>query len=120
VLASTFMINHFELFGLQQAYEVLRNRPAGHPPFRVRWMYRYDRHPIMTGFLIGSWVTPKMTVDHLLFALGVTMYIWVGVYFEERTLRRELGKTYEEYCARVGSIVPTFGAGGRGGRAPRH
>lgn len=108
LLAASFAINHFELFGLQQVYQTLRNRPLTQPPFRVRWMYRFDRHPIMTGILIGLWATPTMTVDHLVFAIGATIYVWVGVFFEERSLRRQIGQPYEEYCKRVGSIVPTF------------
>lgn len=108
LLAATFAINHFHLFGLQQSYQALRNRPLTEPPFKVRWMYRFDRHPIMTGILIGSWVTPTMTVDHLLFAVGITCYVWIGVFFEERTLRHQLGRAYDEYCQRARSIVPTF------------
>jgi protein-S-isoprenylcysteine O-methyltransferase Ste14 len=111
LLAASFAINHFELFGLQQVYQALRNRPLTQPPFQVRWMYRFDRHPIMTGILIGLWATPTMTVDHLLFALGTTVYVWIGVFFEERSLRRQLGRPYEEYCQRVRSIVPTFKGG---------
>jgi len=64
----------------------------------------------MTGILIGIWSTPTMTADHLVFALGASIYICVGVHFEERTLRRELGGAYQEYCARVRSVVPTFAA----------
>jgi len=110
LLAASFAINHFELFGLQQVYQALRDRPLSPPPFQVRWMYRFDRHPIMTGILVALWVTPIMTVDRLLFAVGTTIYIWVGVFFEERALRRQLGRPYEEYCQRVRSIVPTLKA----------
>ena len=108
LLAASFAINHFELFGLQQVYQTLRGRPLTRAPFRIRWMYRFDRHPIMSGILIGLWATPTMTLDHLLFAAGCTIYVWIGVFFEERSLRRQLGRPYEEYCARVRSIVPTF------------
>ena len=108
LLAASFAINHFELFGLQQVYRVLRGRPVTPAPFRVRWMYRFDRHPIMSGMLIGLWVSPTMTVGRLLFALGCTIYISIGVFFEQRTLRRQLGRPYEEYCERVRSIVPTL------------
>ena len=73
-------------------------------------MYRIDRHPIMTGLLIGIWVTPTMTLDRLLFAAGCTVYVWIGVYFEERSLQRQWGPTYDEYRQRVGAIVPTFTA----------
>jgi protein-S-isoprenylcysteine O-methyltransferase Ste14 len=109
LLAASFAINHFELFGLKQAYQALRGRPFNAAPFRERWMYRFDRHPIMTGLLIGLWVTPTMTLDHLLFAAGCTVYICIGVHFEERSLQRQWGPLYEEYRARVGTIVPTFG-----------
>jgi methanethiol S-methyltransferase len=108
LLAASFAINHFELFGLQQVYQALRRRTPTHAPFQVRWMYRFDRHPIMTGVLIGMWVTPTMTVGHLLFAVGCTIYIGIGVFFEERALRRAFGRPYEEYCQRVHSLVPTF------------
>lgn len=108
LLVASFAISHFELFGLQQVYRRLLNRRPTQSPFRERWMYRFDRHPIMTGILIALWVTPTMTVDHLLFAIGSTAYIWIGVFFEERSLRRQLGRTYEEYRQRVGSVVPTF------------
>jgi len=108
LLAASFAINHFELFGLQQVYQALRGRPLTQAPFRVRWMYRFDRHPIMTGVLIGMWVTPTMRMDHLLFAAGCSVYVCIGVFFEERSLRRQLGRPYEEYCARVRSVVPNF------------
>ena len=108
LFAASFAINHFELFGLQQVYRALRGRPLTPVQFRVRWMYRFDRHPIMTGLLIGLWLTPTMTLGRLVFAAGCTVYIWVGVFFEQRSLRRQLGRPYEEYCERVRSIVPTF------------
>jgi protein-S-isoprenylcysteine O-methyltransferase Ste14 len=108
LFAASFAINHFELFGLQQVYQVLRGRPLAETPFQERWMYRFDRHPIMTGILIGLWATPTMTLDHLLFAAGSTLYVWVGVFFEERSLQRQWGRDYEAYRERVGTIVPTF------------
>lgn len=108
LFAASFAINHFELFGLQQVYQALRGRPLTAAPFLERWMYRFDRHPIMTGLLVGIWVTPTMTLGHLLFAAGCSVYVWIGVYFEERSLRRQWGRRYEEYCDRVGTIVPTF------------
>jgi methanethiol S-methyltransferase len=108
LFAASFAINHFELFGLQQVYQTLRGRPLTEVPFQERWMYRFDRHPIMTGVLIGLWAAPTMTLDHLLFAVGSTLYVWVGVFFEERSLQRQWGTEYEEYRERVGTIVPTF------------
>jgi len=109
LLAASFAINHFELFGVQQVYQTLRGRPLTPAPFRVRWMYRFDRHPIMSGILIGLWATPTMRLDHLLFAIGCSVYVCIGVFFEERSLHRQLGRPYQEYCANVRSIVPTFG-----------
>ncbi|CAN5631847.1 hypothetical protein BH09MYX1_BH09MYX1_01630 [soil metagenome] len=108
LLAASFAINHFELFGLRQVFEFLRGRPITRTPFKERWMYRLDRHPIMTGVLVGMWVTPTMTVDHLLFAAGSTVYVCIGVHFEERSLVRQLGLPYEDYRKRVRTIVPTF------------
>ncbi len=108
LFAASFAINHFELFGLQQVYQTVRGHPLTEAPFQERWMYRFDRHPVMTGVLIGLWVTPTMTLDHLLFAAGSTLYVWIGVSFEERSLQRQWGRRYEEYRERVGTIVPTF------------
>lgn len=105
---ASFAINHFELFGLRQVYQYFRGEEVTSVPFKERLMYRFDRHPIMTGALIGLWVTPEMHMDHLLFAILASVYIVIGVYFEERSLRRQWGDTYEDYCKRVGSIVPSF------------
>jgi len=106
---ATFAINHFELFGLQQVYRYFRGQNLEPVPFRERLMYRFDRHPIMTGALIGSWVTPAMTTDHLLFSTMLTIYIVIGVSYEERDLFQHLGQTYADYAKRVKSVVPTFG-----------
>ena len=105
---STFAFSHFELFGLRQVYQYFRGEEVTPVPFKERWMYRFDRHPIMTGALIGMWITPRMQLDHLLFAGLGTVYIVIGVYFEERAMRRQWGSTYDDYRARVRSIVPTF------------
>lgn len=103
---ATFAIDHFELFGLQQVWRFFRGRPPASVLFRERWMYRFDRHPIMTGLLVGIWVTPEATGGHLLFAASASVYVAVGVYFEERALHREWGERYRGYRRRVGSIVP--------------
>jgi len=103
---ASFAINHFELFGLQQVWSYFVGRPVVPAPFRERWMYRFDRHPIMTGALIGMWVTPTMTLGHLVFAIGFSLYIVVGVFFEERSMLAQWGDRYEDYCDRVGTIVP--------------
>ncbi|MEO8153868.1 MAG: hypothetical protein ABI605_12415 [Rhizobacter sp.] len=107
LFAASFAIDHFELFGLRQVYQALRGLPLASTPFKERWMYRFDRHPIMTGLLVGIWVTPTMRLDHLLFAAGSTVYICIGVHFEERSLRRQWGQQYVDYRKRVGTLVPT-------------
>lgn len=103
---ASFAIDHFELFGLRQAWSFFVGRPIAPVEFRERWMYRFDRHPIMSGALLGMWITPTMTLGHLVFAIGFSLYIIVGIFFEERSMRAQWGATYEDYCDRVGSIVP--------------
>lgn len=106
LFVATFAIDHFELFGLLQVWRVFRREPIAPVPFRERWMYAFDRHPIMTGVLLGVWVTPEMTLGHLVFAVASTLYIMVGVRFEERALRRQWGAAYDAYRRRVRSLVP--------------
>lgn len=108
LFAASFAIDHFELFGLRQVWSFFTGRPVAPVQFRERWMYRFDRHPIMTGALLGMWITPTMTLGHLLFALGFSLYIVVGVFFEERSMRAQWGARYADYCSRVGTIVPRF------------
>jgi protein-S-isoprenylcysteine O-methyltransferase Ste14 len=106
VLLSTFMINHFELFGLQQAWFHMRSREAQAPELRQPFFYRWVAHPLYAGFFISFWATPKMTAGHLLFALGMSVYILIAIRYEERDLRGLFGRDYEEYRATVGMLTP--------------
>ncbi len=105
VLAS-FMINHFELFGLQQVYFNLINKPEPSPHFTERMFYKFVRHPIQLGTLIGIWSTPTMSMTHLILSLPLTVYVLISLKYEERDLVTTLGKNYEEYQKRVRMIVP--------------
>jgi protein-S-isoprenylcysteine O-methyltransferase Ste14 len=107
VLLSTFMINHFDLFGLRQVFYYFRNRPAGETSFKTNWLYRIIRHPIMFGFLVAFWATPVMTVGHLLFAVTTTAYILMAIKFlEERDLAKSLGEPYRKYQRNVPMLIP--------------
>ena len=105
VLAS-FMINHFELFGLQQVYFNLINKPEPSPHFTERMFYKFVRHPIQLGTIIGIWSTPTMSMTHLILSLPLTVYVLISLKYEERDLVTTLGKNYEEYQKRVRMIVP--------------
>jgi methanethiol S-methyltransferase len=106
VLISTFLIDHFDLFGLRHVFLYATGRPHTPVPFRTAALYRVVRHPIMLGFLIAFWATPVMTWGHLLFAVMTTAYIFIGVHLEERDLRTDIGRSYQEYRQHVSMIVP--------------
>jgi len=115
VLLATFMINHFDLFGLRQAWLYFTGRPYTPLPFKTVALYRYIRHPIMTGAFIGIWVAPVLTAGHLLFAAGMSLYILIGVWHEERDLVRAFGESYRRYMRVTGRFLPALA--GKGGNA---
>lgn len=106
VLVSTFLIDHFELFGLRQVWRYALGLPADAPQFRERSFYKLVRHPLMLGFLVAFWSTPHMSLGHLFFALMCTGYILVGTLVEERTLVALHGPTYLDYRRRVPGLLP--------------
>lgn len=108
LLAASFAINHFDLFGLRQVYANFKNQPRPPLNFVKRAMYKYIRHPIQTGVLIGIWATPLMTNTQLVLSLGFTAYIFVGLWFEERDLIREHGEDYLAYKREAGKLFPKF------------
>jgi protein-S-isoprenylcysteine O-methyltransferase Ste14 len=106
VFASSFMINHFDLFGLRQTFLYFLGRPYTPVPFKVTGFYRWVRHPLMLGFLLSLWSAPAMTQSRLLWAVGMTVYIFIGIYFEERNTAQYLGESYRRYRSETPLILP--------------
>jgi protein-S-isoprenylcysteine O-methyltransferase Ste14 len=113
VFYATFLINHFDLFGLRQVWLYFRCKPYTPLAFKVHSLYRFIRHPIMTGVFIGIWVTPVMTVGHIVFALGMSLYILIGVYYEEKDLVKAFGKNYLDYMQTTSKFFPFATIGNR-------
>ena len=106
LLLSTFLLNHFELFGLSQVYSHMRSLESPVPVFRTPSLYRIVRHPLYLGFVIAFWSAPMMSGGHLLFSLATTGYILVGIFFEERDLTELFGDQYRSYRSRVSMLLP--------------
>lgn len=106
VLVSTFLINHFHLFGLQQAWQQVDRTQSKDVTFRTPLFYKLVRHPMMTGVLISLWAIPELTISRLVFTLAMTVYVLVGVYFEEKTLVADLGEEYDAYRRTTPGLIP--------------
>jgi protein-S-isoprenylcysteine O-methyltransferase Ste14 len=108
VLLSTFLINHFELFGLQQAWLYCRGRECAKPKFHTPLLYKWVRHPLYLGFFLAFWAAPEMTAGHLLLAAGMSAYMLIAIRYEEHDLIGLFGKDYENYREQVGMLTPRF------------
>lgn len=106
LLVATFQLDHFELFGVRQTYALLRRQPILAQHFKTPGLYRLVRHPIQLGVLIGVWAVPAATLGHFVFAASISVYIFIGLYFEEKDLIAEFGESYREYKRRVAKLIP--------------
>lgn len=106
VFISSFLTGHFELFGLRQCWLYFKGRPYTQIAFTQKAFYQLIRHPIMLGILLAIWATPYMTLSHLTFSTGMTLYILVGIYFEEKDLANSIGQTYSVYQKSTKKLIP--------------
>jgi protein-S-isoprenylcysteine O-methyltransferase Ste14 len=111
VLLSTFIIDHFDLFGLRQVWLNLRQKKYTSSGFKVTFFYKFVRHPLYVGWIMAFWGTPRMTLGHLMFAVGMTAYILIAIRYEERDLVQILGDDYAQYREKVPMLIPRFGKG---------
>ena len=108
VLLSTFLINHFELFGLQQAWLHMRGRAPARPELRQPFLYKWVAHPLYAGFFLAFWAAPEMTLGHLVLAAGMSLFMLIAIRYEERDLTTLFGEDYRRYRSGVGMLVPRF------------
>jgi len=106
LLLATFVTNHFELMGLRQTYFYVRNIPYQKIKFTNKYMYSYSRHPMMLGLLVGMWCVPVMSVSQFIMASLFTLYVFIGIFFEERDLAKEFGDSYKKYKKEVATLIP--------------
>ena len=106
LLLATFVTNHFELMGLRQTYFYVRNLPYRKVKFTNKYMYKYSRHPMMLGLLVGMWSVPVMSVSHFIMASLFTLYVFIGIFFEEKDLMNEFGESYKRYKKEVATLIP--------------
>lgn len=106
VFLSTYLINHFHLFGLKQVADYTKNKKEESLPFRIPFLYKIVRHPLYLGFLIAFWAVPVMTVGHLLFSISMTLYIFIGIHHEEKDLVSQYGGDYVQYRWKTPKIIP--------------
>ncbi len=103
---ATFMINHFELFGLRQTFDLMQGKLVSASTSRITGFYKIVRHPIQTGILVGLWAVPISTSSHQVFAAGMSIYIFIGLYFEEKDSIQEFGEAYVDYMKRFKRVIP--------------
>lgn len=106
LFAATFLTNHFDLFGLRQTWLYFVKKTYTDVTFAEKLVYRWIRHPMMLGFMIAFWALPTMTVGHLVFSIGMSVYVLIGIHFEEKGLAKSLGPTYMDYQKRTSKIIP--------------
>ena len=108
VLAASFLTDHFDLFGLRQTWLYFIKRSYTPVKFTQRLIYRWIRHPMMLGLLIAFWALPTMTTGHLVFSIGMSLYVLIGIYFEEKAMAKSIGSEYGEYQNRTSKVIPVI------------